>query len=151
LLKLYRICRKDYAPKDPSGAIKIPGRWHVQGQKVLYFCSSLAMCVLELRANSVSFAAIRSGYHYIEIEIDTASIVIEEVPISFYVKNWISDRKLTQKYGTGWFKSKGSLFLKVNSAVLPTDFNFILNTTHPGFASLHFPKPKAVPLDPRIV
>ena len=109
------------------------------------------MCVLELKANSVSFAAIRNEYHYTEIEIDSASVVIEEVPKSFYVKNWILDRNLTQKHGTEWFKKKGSLFLKVNSAVLPADSNFILNTTHPGFANISFSKPKAVPLDPRII
>ncbi len=151
MLKLYRICRKVYDPKDPSGAIKTSGRWHILGQRVLYFCSSLAMCVLELRANSISFAAIRNEYHYVEIEIDVASIIIEEVPKSFYLKNWILERQLTQKYGTEWFKSKESLFLKVNSAVLPTDSNFILNTTHPDFANLHFSKPRVVPLDPRII
>ncbi len=128
-----------------------PGRWHNYGQKVLYFCSSLALCVLELKANSVSFSAIRGEYHYINIEIDHAPLLIEEVPNSFYKKEWILNRQLTQRYGNDWFKSGRTNILKVCSAVLPTDSNFILNTTLPEFSELKFSKPMRIPLDIRVI
>jgi len=150
LLRLYRICRNIYEPNDATGASRTPGRWHVLGQRVLYFCSSLSMCVLELRANSVSFAAIRREYHYIDIEADTNRFEIIEVPKSFYSKNWTLNREPTQKYGSEWFKAGKYSILQVHSAVLPTDSNFILNVTHPDFLKLKFPKPKKIPLDSRI-
>ncbi len=150
MLRLYRICRNIYDLKDPAGATKTPGRWHILNQSVLYFCSSLAMCVLELKANSIPFSTIREKYHYIDIEIKTGSFLIEEVPKSFYSKNWTLDRQLTRNYGNEWYKSNKSPILKVRSAALPTDSNFILNTTHIDFPSLNFNKPMVIPLDPRI-
>ena len=108
------------------------------------------MCILELKANSVSFTTIREEYHYIDIKIDPDKFSIEEVPKSFYKKNWNSNYNLTQAYGNEWFKSRKSLVLKVCSAVLSTDSNFILNTTHQDFAKLKFPKPMKVPLDIRV-
>lgn len=148
--QLYRICRNVYNPKDPTGASKTPGRWHTLGQRVLYFCSSLAMCILELKANSISFNTIREEYHYIGVIINEGNLVIEEVPKSFYSKNWTLNRQKTQHYGNEWYKSVRTPILKVRSAVLPNDSNFILNTTHPDFLNLSFPKPMIIPLDPRI-
>ena len=148
--QLYRICRNIYNPNDPAGASITPGRWHILGEKVLYFCSSLAMCVLELRANSISFASIRNEYHYTEIEVEHELFVIEEVSKSFYVKDWTLNRQLTQKYGSDWYKKNKSSLLKVQSAVLPTDSNFILNTMHPDFSKIKFSKSKIIPLDPRV-
>ena len=148
--RLYRICRNVYDPKDPAGASRTLGRWHLLAQRVLYFSSSLALCVLELRANSVSFATIRQEYHYIDIEITPDHFLIEEVPKLFYSKDWTLNQQLTQEYGNEWFRSGRSTILKVRSAVLPTDSNFILNTTHPDFSDINFPVPMDIPLDPRV-
>ena len=148
--QLYRICRNIYNPQDPTGASKIPGRWHTLGERVLYFCSSLAMCILELKANSVSFNTIGEHYHYTVLVINENNLLIEAVPESFYLKNWILKLDKTQNFGDGWFKSRRSPILKVRSAVLPTDYSFILNTAHPDFPDVSFPKPMNIPLDPRI-
>ncbi len=148
--QLYRICRNVYKLQDPAGAIKTLGRWHKLGNRVLYFCSSLALSILELKANSVSFNTIRKECHYTVIEIIEDNMMIEEVTKSLYTRNWTQNRKKTQDYGNLWYKSNSSLILKVRSAVLPTDSNYILNTTHPGFISLNFPKPLSIPLDSRI-
>jgi RES domain-containing protein len=150
LPQLYRICRNVYKPQDPTGASKTPGRWHTLGNRILYFCSSLALCILEFKANSVSFSTIREEYHYTDIEINEDNLIIEEAPKSLYTKNWIINRKKTQDYGSEWYKSNSSLILKVRSAVLPTDFNYILNTTHPDFINTNFRNPLLIPLDPRI-
>ncbi|MGE5847006.1 MAG: RES family NAD+ phosphorylase [Ignavibacteria bacterium] len=150
MLKLYRICRNVYNPTDPTGASQTPGRWHILGQSVLYFCSSLAMCILELKANSISFAAMRLEYHYIQLEINSGNFKIEEVPESFYSKDWVSGREASQKFGDDWYSSSRSLILKVRSAVLPTDSNFILNTTLFDFSKLKIEKPMKIPLDARI-
>jgi RES domain-containing protein len=149
LLRLYRICRNIYDPGDPAGASKTPGRWHILGQRVLYFCSSLSMCILELKANSVSFNAMREQYHYTYLDLDIESF-IEAVPETLFSKDWVSRREVSQKFGNEWYTSGRSLILKVHSAVLPTDSNFILNTSHPYFPKLVFEKLLKIPLDRRV-
>jgi RES domain-containing protein len=149
-LRLYRICRNIYDPKDTAGAIRTAGRWHILNQRVLYFCASLAMCILELKANSVSFSVIRETYHYTSIEVDPKTLKVKEVLQSFYKDNWTLNRELTQVYGSEWYNEAKFPFLKVFSAVLPIETNFILNTTHPDFSKIQFPEPMNIPLDPRV-
>lgn len=151
MLGLYRICRNVYDPADPTGASQTPGRWHVLGQRVLYFCSSLAMCILELKANSISFKAIRHEYLYTNLDINPDNLSIEEAPELVYTKDWVSKRQITQKFGYDWYNSGSSSILKVRSAVLQTDSNYIFNTTHADFSGLNFGKPLIIPLDPRVI
>jgi len=120
------------------------------GQRVLYFCSSLAMCILELKANSIPFQVIRQEYHYIDLDVNPDEHSIQEVPESFYIKDWVSKKPATQKSGDDWYASGRSLILKVRSAVLPTDANYLFNTTHADFSGLSFGKPFIIPLDPRV-
>ncbi len=150
MFTIYRICRNVYNPLDPTGAITTPGRWHLPGQSVLYFSFSLAMCILELKANSVSFQTIREGFHFIKSEIYSDDLKVSEVPESFYTKNWIKEKTLSQKYGNKWFRLKKSPLLKIKSSVLSTDYNFIVNTSHSDFSKLKFSEPQKIPLDVRL-
>ncbi len=148
---LYRICRNVYEPSNPSGASQIPVQWHSYGKRVLYFSSSLALCVLELKAYSLSFEAIRKEYHFTYIEIDPNIVPIDEVPNSFYKTNWNLTLELTRNLGDKWHDNRRFLVLKVLSAVIKSEFNFILNTNHPDFNNIKFPSPRAIPLDPRLI
>jgi RES domain-containing protein len=38
-----------------------------------------------------------------------------------------------QKLGSEWYHSNRSLVLKVPSAVIPKEYNFLINTNHPDF------------------
>jgi RES domain-containing protein len=38
-----------------------------------------------------------------------------------------------KKIGSEWYKSKRSLILKVPSAVIPKEFNYVINTMHSVF------------------
>jgi RES domain-containing protein len=136
-------------PQDPSGGYHSEGRWHPRGMPVLYFCTSLPMCIFELRANKVEFDVIRTEYHFIRCDTDP-SRSLEIVPDDFYTENWTLDKKASQAYGESWLKSKRTLFLAVKSAPLPTETNYIVNPSHPDFSGLAFSPPAAVPLDLRI-
>ncbi len=108
------------------------------------------MCILELKANSISFTAIRKEYHYTSIDINPKTFKITEMLPSFYKYNWTLKRELTQGYGSDWFTAGKTPFLKVFSAVLPTETNFILNTAHPDYSKIIFSDPVNIPLDPRV-
>ena len=149
MTSLYRICRKAYSPHDPSGGYHSEGRWHPMGLPVLYFCASLPMCILELRANKVEFDIIRTGYHYTRCDVEL-SASLEVVPSSFYKPDWIKNKIASQRYGEQWLLSKRTLFLAVKSAPLPTETNYLINPSHPDFAQLTFHHPESIPLDLRV-
>jgi RES domain-containing protein len=50
-------------------------------------------------------------------------------------KNWRSTTGYSylQKLGSKWYRNNQSLVLKVPSAVISEEYNFLINTTHPDF------------------
>ena len=52
-------------------------------------------------------------------------------------KNWrgISAYAKLQSMASNWYTDKNALVLKVPSAVIPQEYNFIINTSHPHFSS----------------
>lgn len=149
MTSLFRVSRKAYLPLDPSGGYHSEGRWHPVGNPVLYFCSSLPMCIFELRANKVEFDIIRTGYHFSRCDVDLTSSM-EVVPDSFYTPDWTTKKAASQKLGEDWLKSNRTLLLAVKSAPLPTETNYIINPSHPKFSQLAFTTPKHIPLDLRV-
>jgi RES domain-containing protein len=150
VLTVFRISGKSYPPNDPTGAaLSSEGRWHKKGQRVLYFCNSLATCVLELRADGVSYKTIREQNHFCEAKIpDGASI--EDVPKNFYSDGWRLSKDKAQEFGSKWYSEGRTLILRVKSAVITTELNLVINTNHPEFHGIEFSKPAPTDLDPRL-
>ena len=147
---LFRICRNIHSPWDAAGAVRTPGRWHAQGQSVLYFSSSLALAVLEMKANGASFDALRGFYHYARIQVEFDGRNVEEAPEALYREGWSRAGDDSREFGSRWFREGRSPFLAVKSAALYAERNFVLNTLHPGFRGAAFPEPVPIPLDGRV-
>lgn len=61
--------------------------------------------------------------------------LIRQVHIEELPKNWrtLAAYSALQQIGSKWYSDQKSLVLKVPSAVIPLEFNYIFNTEHPGF------------------
>ena len=57
-------------------------------------------------------------------------ILIRDLP-----KDWRSKQSYStlQQIGSDWYTSKKSLVLKIPSAVITKEYNYIINTDHPEF------------------
>ena len=56
----------------------------------------------------------------------------------------------TQVFGSEWLKSARSLALRVPSAVVLGEFNYLINPAHPGFSKIAIGKPEPFAFDPRL-
>lgn len=63
--------------------------------------------------------------------------LIKEIEIKSLPKNWqtIDGYKVLQELGSKWYQSKESLILKVPSAIIHQESNYVINTTHPLYTS----------------
>lgn len=61
--------------------------------------------------------------------------LIKTIDTKALPENWreFEAYSLLQKIGSEWFNSKETLILKVPSAVIPQEYNYIINTEHPDF------------------
>jgi len=146
---LHRITSKAHS-RDLSGtgATLYGGRWNGKGVRMLYTSASLSLAALE---TVVNLSGNRLGQRLYCVELDFP----DELPISEIAelsKNWnvyphTSDTVLL---GNEFIK-KGELCLKVPSAIIPSEYNYLLNPTHDDFFKVRFLDTKPLILDKRPV
>jgi RES domain-containing protein len=51
-------------------------------------------------------------------------------------ENWLEAREITRQTGSSWLQAKASLALRVPSAIIPAEPNYLLNPLHPQMPRL---------------
>jgi len=129
---VYRISKKVYC-EDLSGigAGMYGGRWNPKGVNMLYTSSSIALASLEFMVHNYHLLS-TAKVCMAKIEIDDDAPILE-YPISKLPKGWNSQMQSqidTQKIGRVFFQKGEHYILKVPSAVVPGEFNLLLNPFH---------------------
>ena len=81
---------------------------------------------------------------------DTLSIV--EVPIKSLPDDWFDfwQYDSCQRIGGEWLESGRSAVLKVPSAIIPNEWNYLINPAHPDFRQISLLRTEPFLFDPRI-
>ncbi|GGD07043.1 RES family NAD+ phosphorylase [Hyunsoonleella pacifica] len=150
-MKIYRIAKAKYiSDLSGEGSRLYGGRWNKSGYSMLYFSSNLSLSVLELLVH-LDYRFINDTFRYVEVDIPD-DLKISKLPSHILKQDWRHNPPLvlTQNYGTDWLESTKSLALKVPSAVLPSEYNILLNPNHIDFKSIAINKPSKLDLDARL-
>lgn len=128
---LYRITTKAYIHDfSGTGAMLYGGRWNQKGSRLLYTSASLSLAALEIIAN---LSPDRLGRNFFCVELDFPdSLKITEVdnlPEKWNTYPYTAD---TVSIGTRFTKNEG-LCLKVPSAIIPSEYNYLFNPLHDNF------------------
>jgi RES domain-containing protein len=129
------------------GGLHAGGRWHSLGGRVVYASQSLALASLEKLVHAHSPSAL-TGLNYFEIEIPDAAVeVARDLP-----KDWNAEPAGfgSKMYGDRWRIEQRTVALQVPSAVVPIEFNCLINPAHPGFKLKWVKGPHSFDYDPRI-
>ena len=129
---VYRLATALY--KDDlsgTGAKLFGGRWNSTGVPTLYTTENISLAVLEILARADKYT-LPDNYHLIKINIpdQLQHPVITKTKLK---KGWKDDIGYTQFMGDAFIKSSESLVMKVPSAVVDEENNFILNIQHNDF------------------
>lgn len=132
MMVLYRVSRAKYA-KDLSGegARLAGGRWNYKGTPIVYTAESRSLAALEALVH-MTHAEFLLSRKIVSISVPKA-IVPKVIDIAGLPKNW---RHYPPPFklaaiGTNWTTDKKSLLLRVPSAVMPDEFNILINPMHP--------------------
>lgn len=131
-MEVFRISEASFASNlNSSGTAN---RWNNKGQFVIYTGSSRSLSTLELIVHKNSIKP-HVNYKVIVISIADLDRLIKQVYISKLPNNWrsLSAYPVLQQIGCDWYSNQESLVLKVPSAVIPNEFNYIINTEHSDF------------------
>lgn len=131
---VYRLSRGPYR-NDLSGrgAEIAGGRWNSKGTAILYTSESIALCTVEIAVH-MPLGIVPKDYYLVRIEIpDTASIKeLLEVELP---EDWKSfpHANSTQEIGDAFVQEQDNLVLKVPSATVQGNYNYLINPRHPDF------------------
>jgi RES domain-containing protein len=79
-------------------------------------------------------------------------VLIIDVPEDVLIPGWDLPipMRATQEYGGDWIANSFSAVLRVPSAVVPLEWNYVLNVQHPDFREIKFGPSEPFHFDPRL-
>ncbi|MFQ5779226.1 MAG: RES family NAD+ phosphorylase [Nitrospiria bacterium] len=135
---VYRIALAKHA-RDLSGkgARLTGGRWNTKDTGVIYTSESRSLAAVEYLVH-LSLADIPAEIKIVSIGIPDMSIP-KQIDPSDLPRDWRKNPGpfLLADIGTKWVLSMESLLLRVPSAVIMTEFNILINPTHPDMESVN--------------
>jgi RES domain-containing protein len=134
----YRIGQTKYA-RDRIGS-GVDGRWNLWGQYVIYTGGSLALSCLEKLAHTTG-TSLYAGDFSVTIFALPESIKIKEITINELLKrhsdwNKVINYPITQNIGSTWLQNHETAVLKVPSAIIDMEYNYLLNPAHADFEKI---------------
>src|ERR1700730_2311478 len=145
-LEAYRVCRRIHAALDGEGAFRAGGRWNSPGRRMVYMAQSVALAVVE---NLVHMSRQDFPMAYVCITAivpdDIAILSEEELRLEPHLKDLP-----TRALGDAWLDAQPSAVLKVHSAVVPAECNYLFNPQHPDFTMIVVQRPEPFIFDERL-
>ncbi|MBV6442236.1 MAG: RES domain-containing protein [Haliscomenobacteraceae bacterium CHB4] len=116
-----------------KGAELVGGRWNSVGIPMVYSAASRALCTVEVAVH-LPLRIIPVDYWLVSIEIpdDLVVEVLEEAILPAHWKAFPHSED-TKKFGDAFITENKYAVLRVPSAVVQDEFNFLLNPRHPDF------------------
>ena len=116
-----------------EGALRFGGRWNSPGRRAVYLGGSLALASLELLVHLRVPDVLRT-YRKLRVRIPAglvSAVDEEDLPEGRAAPGL---HPFTQGMGDRWLESGESAVLRVPSAVVAGEANYVLNPVHPDFA-----------------
>jgi RES domain-containing protein len=145
-ITIYRVCRRQWARLDGQGARKVGGRWNSPGNSVVYMAQSVALAILENLVH-MSRQDYPTGYVVITANIPDHVRVLDHANVLFADPDKPDQ---TVKLGDLWVQSQASAVLRVPSAVVIGESNYLINPNHLDFAQIEVNPPAPLNFDPRL-
>ena len=131
-----------------NGAKLYGGRWNSFGLPALYTTEHISLAVLEMLVHIIKFQT-PLNYFLITFEIP-ALVSLVSIDYKKMKKNWKDDSSYLQSMGDAFLTSKQSLVLKVPSAIVEAENNFIVNPAHPDLVKIKILKSENFIFDKRL-
>ena len=146
---VHRISNTGFSDDISGTGAKINGsRWNSKGIPVLYTSQFISLAVLEMLVNTnFKDYAIALDLMYINLP-DGQSIT--SIDLNHLKNNWKDDFEYTRYIGDQFFMQKQSLILKVPSAVIHEEYNYLANPLHEDFKKVELVKTKSFWPDERL-
>jgi RES domain-containing protein len=151
-LTVFRLGKAVYRDQlfSGQGGLYASGRWTPRGRLVVYTSASISLAVLEYTVNYR-----RRGWVPATVlgrAVIPPSVRVQTVSIDNLPDNWFSAAPPSQLQALGgeWLEHGETAVLKVPSAVVTEEWNYLLNPLHADFRKFRISKAKPLNFDQRL-
>lgn len=132
---------------DGEGSYRYGNRWNHAGTRVVYLAQSTSLAALEVLVHAESYAELPE-YRAFPVEFDPELVLdLLEVPPDWQQSPAPSS---TRSLGSRWASEGQTALLRVPSAVVPWEYNYLLNVQHPDHTRVRIGQPRVFSFDPRL-
>jgi len=153
-MRVFRIEREKYLDATLQGvgaSLSSGGRWNSLNTRMVYTAGSRALAILEIAVHLDFSEDLPDDRCMVEIlipdELKVLSLAAEDLPIGWDSK---PPQQLTQLLGDRFVRECAAAILKVPSAIVPEEHNYLINPLHPDIAQLEVLGTSRLVLDERL-
>ncbi len=151
-VRAWRIVKAKHAAAafTGEGARLAGGRWNSPGTPVVYLSGSASLAMLETLVHLQSRELLK---RYVLFEALFDERLVTAIEGKALPRTWRGSPPpaAVQRIGDDWFAQCRSAVLRVPSVIVPGEWNYLLNPSHPEFAAITIGPKTPVRLDPRLV
>jgi RES domain-containing protein len=152
MVRSWRIVKSKHAAGafTGQGAQKFGARWNSPGRAAVYVAGSLSLAMLEMLVHLQAQELLR---RYVLFEVGFDTNLMTTLDAAKLPSRWreAPPPVEVQQVGDDWLARGVSAVLRVPSAVVPAEFNYMLNPAHPDFSKIVIGPRQAVEFDPRLI
>ncbi|WKN45127.1 RES family NAD+ phosphorylase [Tunicatimonas pelagia] len=146
-MEVFRIVKAEYA--NELFASGRTNRWNYTGEKVLYTAASRSLACLENLVHAsgeILSEQFTIMVIYIPDDLAVTSVRPNELPSDWFQR---ARHPSCQAIGSQWFQTENTPILKVPSAIMHQEFNYVLNTQHSDYKKIQLIDQQSFAFDPR--
>ena len=147
---VYRLTQAEYKDQLTGiGAELYVGRWSSKGVRIIYTSQSRALCTTEIAVHTP--LGIIPSSHYLQ-SINIPDGKFKQVKTAELDKKWkaFPHHNSSKSIGDNFINENKSLVLKVPSAVIQGDYNYIINPKHKLFSKVEILSIESFGFDKRL-
>jgi RES domain-containing protein len=152
VIRAWRITKAKHAATafTGAGAKACGGRWNSPGTAVVYTAGSTSLAILEMLVHLQAQDLIQ---RYVIFEVSFDETLMTTVDPVALPKSWRRSPSpaTVQQVGDEWVAEGRSAILRLPSAIVPNEWNYLLNPAHPDFAKITIGPKQQIKLDRRLV
>lgn len=147
---IYRLATESY--KDDlsgTGSKMFGGRWNVAGLAAIYTAENISLAVLEILVNADKHS-IPPSYFLLKLQVPD-TLPFKLITHAGLKEKWYTDFEYAQFIGSNFLASGKEAILKMPSAIVKDEFNFLLNPAHVDFKRINIKEAVPFELDIRLL
>ena len=132
---IYRLVLETFKEDLSGTGSKIfGGRWNFPGYSAIYTAENISLAVLEILVNTDK-NNIPPAYYLLKLHLPD-NLPIKVITNAGLKEKWYTDFEYAQYIGSNFLESGKESILKVPSAIVKEEFNFLLNPAHTDFKKI---------------